>query len=358
LRSKPAFIIAAWTLYGFVMAVTNYQRSVIYERPIPFYKLFVNEMVYSYLWCVLTPLVLWLIERWPVDTSRRWLRAIGHMAAGVAIGAVVRGSWELLIGPWFRGKPQYAWRSILSLSFSSSEYGILNYALIGMALYLWKYSRAYKEGLERTAQLESQLANARLQALKMQVHPHFLFNTLHAISGLVREDPDAAERMIARLGEFLRMTLERANTADVTLREELDFVKRYLEIEQVRFEDRLEVRYQVESQALNAKVPNLILQPLVENAIKHGISKISDAGVLEIDAARIDGHLRLRVSDTGPGIDPVRQKPMRVGVGIQTTKERLARLFPGQHGLALVNHPGGGFAVTIHIPLRLTEETV
>src|SRR5262249_5377631 len=159
-----------------------------------------------------------------------------------------------------------------------------------------EYYARYQEGRVRASRLETRLAQAQLNALKMQLHPHFLFNTLHSISSLVNEDPEAAEAMIARFSELLRLSLENTGAEEVPLSQEVEFIERYLEIEQIRFEDRLHIHFDIDPQTLDARVPNLILQPLVENAIRHGIAENS-GGRVEVRSRLVEGKLLLQVLD-------------------------------------------------------------
>jgi len=201
----------------------------------------------------------------------------------------------------------------------------------------------------RATRLEAQLARAQLDALRMQLHPHFLFNTLHAISALQTEDPETAQRMLVRLADFLRLTLENSAVQEVSLRREIDFLSRYLEIERMRFPQRLAVEFAVDPAMLDARVPNLILQPIVENAIRHGIAAKASPGRLEVGASRRNGSLLLRVRDTGPGLTA----PPTEGIGLANTRERLGRLYGTASRLSLENAPGGGLEVIIEIPLTM-----
>jgi len=212
----------------------------------------------------------------------------------------------------------------------------------------------YREQELAAAQLETQLVQAQLQALQMQLQPHFLFNTLHAISTLMHRDVDAAEKMLARLSDLLRLTLENGSTQTVMLKDELEFLKKYLEIEEIRFADRLTIRTAIAPDALDALVPNLILQPIVENAIRHGIAPRAQPGRVEITARRVDGKLRLEVQDDGPGLRPGNG---REGLGLKNTRERLARLYQGAHRLELESPPEGGVRVTLEIPFRSAENS-
>ncbi len=214
------------------------------------------------------------------------------------------------------------------------------------------FHRKYQERELRTSQLETQLAQAQLQVLKMQLHPHFLFNTLHAISALLHEDVELADRMIARLGDLLRATLEQAGVQEVTLREELDFIRPYLEIERARMGARLTVSFAVAPETLDALVPNLLLQPLVENAIRHGIAPRAEPGHIEIRARREGQRLRLEVTDDGPGLVPGK---FHEGVGVANTRARLRHLYGRAHAFEMNNGPEQGVQVAVTIPF--SEQT-
>ena len=214
------------------------------------------------------------------------------------------------------------------------------------------YYRKYRERELRALQLETRLAQAQLDALKMQLHPHFLFNTLNSISVLMSEDVVAARRMLTRMSELLRASLENVGKHEVSLREELDFLGNYLEIEQTRFHDRLAVRMQIEPGVLDARVPNLILQPLVENAIRHGVAPRAQQGLIEISAVREDGMVQLKVRDNGPGLQLSAPESLTKGIGLSNTQARLNQLYGSHHRFELKDAPGGGLEVVIAIPFR------
>ncbi|HYL73533.1 MAG TPA: histidine kinase [Bryobacteraceae bacterium] len=218
--------------------------------------------------------------------------------------------------------------------------------VLGLAHARGYYLRLREEEL-RTSHLETQLAQAQLEALKMQLHPHFLFNTLHAISALQTEDPDGAQSMMARLADFLRLTLENSGVHEVRLEREVDFLSRYLEIERVRF-PRLAVSLDIDPGTLDASVPNLILQPIVENAIRHGIAATAAPGRIEIGSARRGESLLLRVRDTGPGLGG--NGHSAEGIGLRNTRARLDRMYGDASRLSLDNVAGGGLEVTIEMP--------
>ena len=185
----------------------------------------------------------------------------------------------------------------------------------------------------------------------MQLQPHFLFNTLHTIASLMEEDVKAAQRMIARLSELLRLTLEHVGEQEVPLFKEVEFLKCYLEIEEIRFHDRLRVQYRLPAEVMNAKVPTLILQPLVENAIRHGIAPNAPGGVIAISASQDNGSLRLEVRDNGRGASSVNQ-----GVGLSNTQKRLEQLYGERYSFAWQNLSEGGFAVTVSLPYMTSDD--
>src|SRR5437763_1958090 len=196
---------------------------------------------------------------------------------------------------------------------------LMIYWLVVLAHSGWHYYRHYREHEVVTAELQRELVEAKLEALRMQLNPHFLFNTLHAVSALIHEQPEAADRVVARLSELLRLSLDQSRPQEVPLCEELNFLDRYLEIEQTRFADRLQIEKDIEPRAAAALVPYLILQPLVENAVRHGIEPREDAGRLRISARCSDGTLQLRVGDDGAGFAREAGAPAREGIGLSNT---------------------------------------
>jgi len=229
----------------------------------------------------------------------------------------------------------------LLAAWSALYYGI-NYYLI------------LEKQTDQLLHLEHQASSAQLAMLRYQLNPHFLFNTLNSISALQMTDVEAANRMTARLGDFLRLTLDNVGTQEVTLRQEMEFLRSYLEIERIRFQDRLVTRVDVPHQALDAKVPNLILQPIVENAIRHGIAPRSTPGLIEIGVEQQNGTLRIQVRDNGPGLSEHRtaENLFQRGLGLANTETRLERLYGADHLFDFRNNPAGGLVVTLEIPFH------
>jgi two-component system LytT family sensor kinase len=228
---------------------------------------------------------------------------------------------------------------------------LLTYSILVAATQGYLYYQRYRQGELRSAQLSAQLAQAQLQALRMQLHPHFLFNTLNSIATLIHKDPDAADQMTARLSDLLRLTLENIGVQEVPLAQELEFLERYLDIERTRFSDRLVVRIDVAPETLDASTPYLILQPLVENAIRHGIAARSLPGCVTVRAERDGEMLVLEVKDDGPGIPAA--SASNNGIGISSTRARLEKLYGDGHVFELNNAAEGGLAVKLAFPFRL-----
>jgi two-component system LytT family sensor kinase len=220
--------------------------------------------------------------------------------------------------------------------------------LVGLA-HAFAYRRESEARALDSAHLETRLIEAQLQSLQRQLHPHFLFNTLNTISGLMRTDVNAADVMMDRLGELLRATLSSSDVHEVTLREELELLQKYLDIEQTRFGARLTVRMHVHPEALEARVPNLLLQPLVENAVRHGIAPHARPGQIVVEATRAGARLRIQVRDSGEGVSPDRLTLLNQGVGLANTRARLQHLYRGNHEFVFSN-ADGGFSVTVAIP--------
>jgi two-component system LytT family sensor kinase len=302
------------------------------------------NLVEWYVWGFLAPEIVWLARRFPLERGR-WAGSLPiHVVASVSVALL---KWAL---------NNFLRRYLLGFSQSMSliyvfHQNLVTYWIVVAATQGYLYYSRYRAGELRTAQLSAQLAQAQLQALRMQLHPHFLFNTLNAISTLVHKDPEVADRMIARLSDLLRLTLENIGVQEVRLAQELDFLEQYLEIERMRFPDRLEVRMRIAPETLDARAPYLILQPLVENAIRHGIAPRSTRGRVEVSAERKDGKLILEVRDDGPGIS-LTANP-KDGVGISSTRARLERLYGAAQRFELKNAAEGGLVVTLALPFEL-----
>lgn len=353
---RLALIWGIWTFIGIVFTLQSYFTSFRSEKPAPLLDSLYVQMTWAYLWALATPLVLWASARLPIERNN-WMRsALLHVPLSVLLSAFLTALGHIVL--WF----YWGWSMGRSLSFermgrfvvANFSEGIGIYLLIALTSYAFSYYRRYREGQVKTLMLEAQLSQAQLHALKMQLHPHFLFNTLHSISALLNKDTESARRMITRLGDFLRLTLDNSGSQEITLRQEMEFLSCYLEIERIRFQDRLVTHLEVAHQTLDAKVPNLILQPIVENAIRHGIAPRSTPGLIEIGAEKRNGTLRIQVRDNGPGLPGLRtsENLFQKGLGLANTETRLERLYGSAHLFDLSNNPAGGLVVTLEIPFH------
>jgi two-component system LytT family sensor kinase len=302
-----------------------------------------NRFLEQYTCAMFVPFFFWLIERRPLTTTR-WRSGVavyvGVMLASVLVKyAVMLPLYRLWVGDWGIGYWFNVLDNFVPVSFDFT-------AIIGLA-YALRYHREVTERERAAGELRTQLVQARLDALRGQLHPHFLFNTLNAIATLMHEDVDAADRMLTHLGDLLRLSLERGS-AEITLGEELGFVERYLAIMQHRFSDRLTVRYETGEAVANALVPTFVTQPLVENALEHGIARRRGPGRVEIAARRENGVLELSVSDDGPGVTAAPS----TGIGLSNTRARLHQLYGAASTLTLEAVDGGGTRAVVRIPYR------
>jgi signal transduction histidine kinase len=306
------------------------------------------------LWGLASPPSLYYIWKRPL-TRADWGRSMLHQVAGwIVIPA-------LLVGPLQLGRfalsqaiaaPEI-YSPLTPLSFSRLYLNVflayLDVILAGHAIYYARDARSRQ--LQATA-LEARLAVAQLDVLRMQLHPHFLFNTLNTVSALMHRDLHAADRMLALLGDLLRDSFEKMPAQEVTLKQELGFLEKYLEIEKMRFRDRLTVETRVDPETLDAEVPNLILQPLVENAIRHGIARRREPGHVRLAAWREGDRLELRIRDNGPGLSSEGELQGRGGVGLSNTQARLRQLYGKDHRFELLAPEAGGLEVALSVPFK------
>jgi len=348
-RSFPSF----WTLHlcGWAALGLSMWIGVLAHVDDPF-RAFVGKLIFALLGGTLTlglrPLYRNLHEREVSIPTLIVVSAVCSYVLSFGWTILHRGGMDLL-WEWVDGQP------LTIRGFSGLISGALFYTFIPMAWSVLYFGvKSYQDvqtERERALAAEGEAHRARLQALRYQLNPHFLFNTLNAVSTLIVERENAAaERMVARLSDFLRLTLESDSDVEVPLADELDFARRYLEIEQIRFGDRLSVVEDVEPAALSARVPPLLLQPLVENAVQHGIMPREDGGTLRIEARRVGQHLLLRISDDGPG--PPGPADAGSGVGLSNTRARLESLYGDEHRFALERADGGGCVARVEIPFH------
>jgi sensor histidine kinase YesM len=303
-------------------------------------------------WSFLALVVLKVAKKFPID-MKKWYTSIPlHIMIGFFFSVLQALVYALLNVITFGLAKMNPIKYILASLTKTTNINLLTYAVIVVAGQMWAYYRKNKENELRTSRLQTQLVQAQLDVLRMQLNPHFLFNTLHVILAQVRKDPQAAESMISLLSDLFRKTLETSELQEVPLKDELDLLKIFLEIQQNRFRDRLNANMAIDPEALDIPVPNLILQPIVENAVRHGIAVQSEKGAITISAQIEEGTLVIRVQDSGPGFSEEQTDLFNTGFGLRNCRERLDRLYGNDYQLILENAAGGGALVTLRIPLR------
>jgi two-component system LytT family sensor kinase len=344
---KWALGFAFWTLVGLSFAFQFYISSQKAGMGVTWGQAVGFALGDWYVFAVLSVPVIWLARRVQFESGTRAKALAAHFFCGIifSLAYIVLRAW---VGQW-QSSASFA-DAFQPLLVKSWHFNMLVYWVIVSVTFAFDYYRKYQEREWRAAELEKNLAQAKLQALQMQLNPHFLFNSLHSISALMHQNVEAADRMIARLSDLLRAALAGSDTQEVTLREELEFTRRFLEIEQIRFGERLSVKMEIAPDTLDAMVPSLILQPLVENAIRHGIEPRARPGCIVVNAERANGELRLAVSDDGDGLPSGGQVE---GVGLSNTRARLRTLYGGAHSIELRPAPGRGLQVRVTIPIRL-----
>jgi two-component system LytT family sensor kinase len=342
--------LAFFTLMSLISATQSYVIQLTWDKPVEWSLALRRSFKEWYAYALLALVALLLARR--TFTLRRWAWVTLHSlsALGFALLHVVLISW-LMAG-------ETSVQTGETLTFTTLfEKLVLHYLFVNFSMYWiaifahlgWVYYLRYRERELQAVELQRELAESRLAALRMELNPHFLFNTLHAVSSLIHTNPPAADKVVARLSELLRLTLDQSKPQEVPLREELEFLEKYLSIEQTRFEDRLVVIREITPEAARANVPYLILQPLVENAIRHGIEPRETAGQLKIQASVCDGQLHLVVKDNGEGLkDP--GAAGRAGIGLSNVRSRLRQLYGDAARLELLNVPEGGVEARITLP--------
>jgi two-component sensor histidine kinase len=354
-RVPARVIFSVATALGFFSAFAAfYFVATFTDKPTSFGLLLALNLGYWYSWAVLTPAVLWLTARFPFDRAT-WKLAIPVHVAGVVAATsthVVLAVVSRIATYWVVGESLDTWlHEAQEMLFLNFDWEMMTYwTIVGVGTAL-KYMREARVRELSAAQLETRLVEARLHTLQRQMQPHFLFNTLNTISALMHRDVEAADAMIARLSDLLRMSLQRVGVQEVPLKEELDFLSKYLEIEQTRFRDRLTVVFDVQAETLHALVPNLLLQPLVENAIKHGIGPRPTPGQIAVRARRNGALLELDVQDNGVGLSAARLTDFNRGVGLSNTRSRLDHLYGSLHRFEFRQPAEGGLLVCIAIPM-------
>jgi signal transduction histidine kinase len=355
LRTYAWFVAAAWAL---IVAVNTAQLLLTGSFEVgPALRWALMDWLP---WLALAPLVAWLSVIFPFGRKTWPLSLLVHMTACVlvVVGCAVMARW-LIPAPMAHWPAQRAWRSrpggrspawMNHFDFQRARIQAPIYWLIVSVMSALVHYRASQEKDRRAAELSASLAKANLQALQHQLQPHFLFNALNAIAALVHSNPAAADDMIANLSDLLRRSLDLSREPEIPLCREMEILSCYLEIERARFQDRLEVKVEVEPAALDAWLPALLLQPLVENAVHHGLEAKTRSAPIAITARIADGYLHLTVADRGPGVATRADGTIKDGIGLANTRARLQELYGERASLKITNGPGGGCVATAILP--------
>jgi signal transduction histidine kinase len=349
-----------WTFLAFMAGFSMYRFNILFWKPSASLWEEVRLPLINYLiFATFTPLLLQISLRYPIERSNwRWRSPM--YAAGTVIFAAGHALVRMLVYPVIDPMTKYAFPVGWSLFGRLFLYNFFDdciavyLPIIAIAHVLWYYHEFRDRDL-RTSKLETRLAQAQLDALKSQLQPHFLFNTLHSISSLMLTNVQAADTMLVRLSDLLRMSLENNTVQETALNREMQFVNGYLEIEKMRFGDRLQFRCNVDPDTLDARVPHLLLQPLVENAIRHGISHRVEGGEVWITAMRRNDELHIEVGDNGPGFSRNSQWNAKQGLGLNATRERLRIFYRDHQSFGIQSAPGRGTTVSIHLPFSVGE---
>jgi signal transduction histidine kinase len=362
--------LGAWTFVAIFGAVTISQFYRSMGTPVSFLEILGMQFSQTLTYVPLTPLVFALATRYPIGRENLMPRSLLYFGGGLAFSlahVALRGmtsyaffdskthAWYSAIWDSQAHALRVHWQVFKDLYFRNVADDVTGtYAPIVLVAHLLAYYRRNSERERRTSLLEAQLSKAKMQTLKAQIQPHFLFNTLHSISALMLTNVTAADRMMTRLSELLRMSLKNADGQITMLSRELEFVSVYLEIERMRFGERLNVKLDIANETLDAQVPHLLLQPLVENAVRHGIGRLSvGPGEVRITSQQAGNSLILSIADNGPGIVAPDKVELNGGVGLRTTKERLKTLYGSEQSFGIATRPEGGAEVSIRIPFHI-----
>lgn len=336
-----------------LVATQNYFMFAARGRPISWLALFLGELPVWFAWLAMLPAITWLASRFPPHRGNRVRNSSIHLLAGCAAVYVMlvftEGARRLIPGTLTVGGS--LWAAVNHSYPRNLVPFLIVYAAAAALAIAWQYHWALQAQQIRQSQLQAQLARTRLDVLRAQIQPHFLFNTLHAISALMARDVNGARSMMRRLSELLRIALDESEGDEVPLEREIEFLDRYLDIQRMRFGERLNVTFSVAEDTRQLMVPRLVLQPLVENSIKHGISERSEAENISIESVLSGDTLVLRVRDDGPGFRAAANRRIG-GVGLANTRERLSGLYGDSASLDVRDDPAGGAVVELRLPVH------
>ncbi|UCC72865.1 MAG: histidine kinase [Gemmatimonadota bacterium] len=346
------------TLEAFLRFGYKFLEEKIYHPLAPWHPYLVDELTGSYAWLLLVPLLFLFIRRFRLQRHNWWWRlpilASGAVASSALHTLLMWGSREILYPLTGLGEFDYG---SMALRFPMEFFNqVIGYFMFALLVHAFLYYLDTRDREVQTARLQAELSEARLRSLQARLHPHFLFNTLNMITSSMYSDVEVADRMMSRLSDVLRLTLDAPPDQEVPLEEELELLRLYLEIMEARFGNRVQVHLDIDEESRAGLVPTMLLQPLVENAFQHGILKKSGQGAIRVSAKRVDERLALEVIDDGPGMAEDPDEALRAGIGLSTTADRLEQLYGGASELRLANLEPTGLSVQIEIPFRRSAD--
>ncbi len=349
---QALLVFGVWTF----LAAFSTSQTVVYlsqrGQPIGWRDMLTGRFADWYTCALFTPLFFWMGRRYPID-RKSWRVMLPLTLAVTSVCVVLKYSVLVPIEHAFGLNLGASIGSELARNFANESMAF--WAVIGIA-HAFEFNRRYREREVAAADLRAQLSEAQLEALRSQIHPHFLFNTLHGISTLMHRDVDAADTMLARLSDLLRLTMQLRGQNEITLRDELALVGQYIEIMRVRFGDRLTISQAIRPEAFDALVPQFILQPLLENAFDHGIARTAGPGTIEISGLTVGGKLEISITDNGLNSNGSGARVKKQGLGLANTRRRLEQLYGQDQSIFLEKLPDRGTRVVIAIPLHMAGQ--
>ena len=362
-KTYPSFktiiqIFLFWSLVAIFFVVQNYVQAIANDRPFPIAGYSIHQLSNFWLWAFFTPIVLKFVD-YTKEGNSRIKKAAWFLLSGTILSILHSFVFNLIsielrytILEIEQLKGYLTFQGLLPIAVSGFFSSFLTFILLTGAIYAWRLTIKNREQEALNARLEANLNQTRLQALKGQLHPHFLFNTLNSISSLTEINPSLARKMISKLSGLLRYSLDHTNRQFASVREEIEVTRKYLEIEQIRFGDRLTVSFDIDSDIELAKIPFLLLQPLVENSIIHGISPHRKKGLIEISCTRQDDYINISISDNGKTPEKLDDSLFEEGMGLSLTKKRLNELFSNNFDMKLEKNVKGGLTIQLLLPFE------
>ena len=350
-KNKPALIAGIWFILGLIYSSQSFFYYLSIEKDFLWQKSLFHSFLFCAEWALLTIPVLKLADVFHLDSKSFVRNIVFHFIIGVSVALVQQTIFVTVVdfvesGFVFTHAPKEYIPSIVGFF----EYGVLMYWSIVFVSHATKYYRDYQSEQQHATELRSQLVESQLQSLKMQLQPHFLFNTLNAIYVLVKKEPALAQKMISRLSDLLRLILEQRQTNEVPLRQELEFLNTYLAIEKVRFGDRLKISFSIDEKSIDAMVPTFVLQPLAENSIRHGIAQRAGVGWIEIQSEIKNGKLIIEVIDGSKKVRRVTKETIGMGVGLENVQKRLEKVYGTKQSFHYLENDSNGVTIRMEIP--------